>query len=284
ERNFSFWKLKMKVILRKDKCLAAIGERPAEVTDDSKWNEMDGNDVANPHLALADGVLQISSRQVEALVVTRKRSMEPGSSGIHNHGKSKKGKKKNFKCFKCGKLGHFRKDCRGLIVSYPQGMLLALNVLCCEVAVANESRKRFADVCYNDHELNIIGIGSIMVKVHDGTLVLMRGEKVAGNLYRLKGETMKEAEASHRLKFKTSNSRSVYVLELVHSDVWQSLVLSLRGAKYFVSFIDDNSRRCWVYPIKKKSDVFEVFKVYKARVELDSRKKIKCLGTDNGGE
>ncbi|GKF48841.1 gag-pol polyprotein [Tanacetum coccineum] len=88
----------------------------------------------------------------------------------------------------------------------------------------------------------------------------------------------------HRLKFKTSNSRSAYVLELVHSDVWQAPVLSLGGAKYFVSFIDDYSRRCRVYLIKKKSDVFEVFKVYKARVELDSGKKIKCLRTDNGGE
>ncbi|GJR18775.1 hypothetical protein Tco_0967302 [Tanacetum coccineum] len=55
--NFSLWKLKMKAILRKDKCLAAIGERPAEVTDDSKWDEMDENAIANLHLALADGVL-----------------------------------------------------------------------------------------------------------------------------------------------------------------------------------------------------------------------------------
>ncbi|GKB99228.1 gag-pol polyprotein [Tanacetum coccineum] len=59
---------------------------------------------------------------------------------------------------------------------------------------------------------------------------------------------------------------------------------SLGGAKYFVSFINDYSRRYWVYPIKKKSDVFEDFKVYKARVELDSGTKIKCLRTDNGGE
>ncbi|GKD70218.1 gag-pol polyprotein, partial [Tanacetum coccineum] len=35
----------------------AIGERPTEVTDDSKWDEMDGNAIANLHLALADGVL-----------------------------------------------------------------------------------------------------------------------------------------------------------------------------------------------------------------------------------
>nr|GEX23789.1 retrovirus-related Pol polyprotein from transposon TNT 1-94 [Tanacetum cinerariifolium] len=195
----------MKAILRKDKCLAAIGERPAEVTDDSKWDEMDGNAVANLYLALADGVLssleekknylvfddvatailekensrnnredrQTSSRHVEALVVTR------------------------------GRLGYFRKDCWGLNTSYHQGNIASTskdcNALCCEAAVANESMKRFSYVWLfdtgatfhmtarskrfhqykpisgggsvyscNDHELKIIGIGSIMVKMHDG--------------------------------------------------------------------------------------------------------------------
>ncbi|GJU40760.1 hypothetical protein Tco_1193717 [Tanacetum coccineum] len=47
----------MKAILTKDKCLAAIGERPVEVTDDHKWDEVDGNAIANLHLALAHGVL-----------------------------------------------------------------------------------------------------------------------------------------------------------------------------------------------------------------------------------
>ena len=51
-----------------------------------------------------------------------------------------------------------------------------------------------------------------------------------------------------------------------------------------VTFIDDYSRRCLVYPIKKKSDVFLVFKEYKAHAELESGKRIKCLRTDNGGE
>ena len=39
-----------------------------------------------------------------------------------------------------------------------------------------------------------------------------------------------------------------------------------------------------MYPIKKNSDVFPAFKEYKARVELESGKKIKCLRTDNGGK
>ncbi|KAL4337997.1 hypothetical protein AHAS_Ahas12G0166100 [Arachis hypogaea] len=60
--------------------------------------------------------------------------------------------------------------------------------------------------------------------------------------------------------------------------------MSLGGAKYLVSFIDDYSRRLWMYPIKKKSDVFAMFKEFKAKLEIESGKKIKCLRTDNGGE
>ncbi|GJR76858.1 gag-pol polyprotein [Tanacetum coccineum] len=291
---------------------------------------------------------QTCSRQVDALVVMRGRSMEPGSSGSHNHGKSKTRRKKNFKCYKCGKSGHFKKDCWSLNTSNPQGNVASTleddNTLYCEATVANEGRGGSAYSC-NDHELNIIGIGSIMVEIQNKimkimkcALILMREEKVVANLYQMKGEIIEEAEASvashslsyrvevtwhqklghmleqgmkilverkllpgltmislpfyehcviskqHCLKFKTSNSKSVSVLELVYYDVWQAPVQSLGGAKYFVYFIDDHSRRCWVYPIKKKSDVFEVFKVYKARVELDSRNKIKCLRTDNLGE
>ena len=88
----------------------------------------------------------------------------------------------------------------------------------------------------------------------------------------------------HRLTFGRSTARSKHILELIHSDVWESPEMSLGGAKYLVSFIDDYSRRLWVYPIKKKSDVFAMFKDFKAKLELESGKKIKCLRTDNGGE
>ena len=87
----------------------------------------------------------------------------------------------------------------------------------------------------------------------------------------------------HRLKFSRSVTRSKCILDLAHSDICESPDISMGGAKYLVTFIDDYSRRCWVYLIKKKSDVFSVFKQYKAWVELESGKRIKCLRTDNGG-
>ncbi|KAL4337962.1 hypothetical protein AHAS_Ahas12G0162600 [Arachis hypogaea] len=57
--------------------------------------------------------------------------------------------------------------------------------------------------------------------------------------------------------------------------------MSLGGAKYLVLFVDDYSKRLSVYPIKKKSNMLVIFKEFKAKLELESGKKIKCLRTDN---
>lgn len=64
----------------------------------------------------------------------------------------------------------------------------------------------------------------------------------------------------HKLKFSRSNVRSKSILDLIHSDVYELLVISLEGAKYLVTFIDDFSKRCYVYSIKKNLDVFSIFK------------------------
>ena len=57
KNNFSLWKMKINVILRKNNYLAAIRERLTKITNDDKWNEMNGNAIADLHLALIDRVL-----------------------------------------------------------------------------------------------------------------------------------------------------------------------------------------------------------------------------------
>nr|KYP42874.1 Retrovirus-related Pol polyprotein from transposon TNT 1-94 [Cajanus cajan] len=42
------------------------------------------------------------------------------------------------------------------------------------------------------------------------------------------------------------------------------------GKQYFVTFIDDHSRKVWVYFLKHKSEVFEAFKIWKAMVENET--------------
>jgi len=55
--NCSLWKIRMKAILKKYNCLAAIGDRPIEMIDTAKWNEIDGSAITNIYLALVNDVL-----------------------------------------------------------------------------------------------------------------------------------------------------------------------------------------------------------------------------------
>jgi len=52
-----------------------------------------------------------SSNQAEALLVSRGRSTEHGSSGSQRHERSKSRSKKTVKCYNCGRKWHFKKDC-----------------------------------------------------------------------------------------------------------------------------------------------------------------------------
>jgi histone deacetylase 1/2 len=51
-----------------------------------------------------------------------------------------------------------------------------------------------------------------------------------------------------------------------------------------VSFIDDFSKYTWIYLIKKKSDVFDVFQSFMNLVERKFNKKTITMQTDWGGE
>jgi transposase InsO family protein len=59
---------------------------------------------------------------------------------------------------------------------------------------------------------------------------------------------------------------------------------SIRGYVYYVSFIDDYSRKTWIYFLKTKDEVFSKFKEFKALIENLSERKTKILKSDNGGE
>ena len=64
-----------------------------------------------------------------------------------------------------------------------------------------------------------------------------------------------------RVAFSTSQHKTRGLLDLIHTDVWElSPVASIGGARYYVTFIDDFSRKVWIYFLKQKSKVFHKFK------------------------
>ena len=78
-------------------------------------------------------------------------------------------------------------------------------------------------------------------------------------------------------------TRASTPLELIHSDICGPMqTVTKAGNRYFLTFIDDCTRMCWVYFLRYKSEVFSVFKKFKTTVELQSGYKLKKLRSDRG--
>ena len=88
-----------------------------------------------------------------------------------------------------------------------------------------------------------------------------------------------------RVKFGTAIHKTEGILDYIHTDVWgPTKTASLGGKHYFVTFVDDFSRRVWVYTLRSKDEVFETFLIWKKMVENQTGRKIKVLRSDNGTE
>ena len=73
---------------------------------------------------------------------------------------------------------------------------------------------------------------------------------------------------------KTRKENKMDKLELVHIDVWgPTQVSSLGGSHYYVTFIDDATRKVWVYFLRQKFDVFQSFKKWKCLDENETGKR-----------
>lgn len=79
--------------------------------------------------------------------------------------------------------------------------------------------------------------------------------------------------------------RTTDVLELIHTDICGPFPMaSWNGQQYFITFIDDYSRYGYLFLIHEKSQSLDVFKKFKAEVELQLNKRIKSVRSDRGGE
>ncbi|CAL1381478.1 unnamed protein product [Linum trigynum] len=93
------------------------------------------------------------------------------------------------------------------------------------------------------------------------------------------------ARKTHRVAFhRFPPSRRSKVLDLIHTDVCFMRDKTLGCASYYVTFIDDHSRKVWTYALKTKDQVLDVFKQFHAEVERETGLKLKCVRVDNGGE
>ncbi|PKU68330.1 Retrovirus-related Pol polyprotein from transposon TNT 1-94 [Dendrobium catenatum] len=90
---------------------------------------------------------------------------------------------------------------------------------------------------------------------------------------------------SHKLAFNNSKTASSAPFQLIHSDVWGPAPQeSLDGFKYYVLFIDDYTRFCWIYPLFYKHETLTKFKNFCNLILNQFNTKPKLLRSDGGGE
>jgi transposase InsO family protein len=90
---------------------------------------------------------------------------------------------------------------------------------------------------------------------------------------------------SHRVSYKPSLNKCSKPFDLIHSDVWgPAPITSIAGFRWFVLFIDDCTRMTWIYLLKGKYEVIEVFQLFFNMIQNQFGKSIKYFRSDNGGE
>lgn len=90
---------------------------------------------------------------------------------------------------------------------------------------------------------------------------------------------------SCKLPFISTLNLSMFPLEKIHCDLWgPAPVNSCQNFKYYACFVDDFSRYTWLYPLKRKSDLFQCFVRFQKEVENQFDRKIKVFQSDGGGE
>jgi hypothetical protein len=84
--------------------------------------------------------------------------------------------------------------------------------------------------------------------------------------------------------FHEKENRASVILERIHTDMCGPLsVASTTKHKYYVIFVEEFSRKCWIFSMQKKDQTFSKF-CEKVLVEKESGKQVKDLRSDNGGE
>ncbi|GJS87278.1 retrovirus-related pol polyprotein from transposon TNT 1-94 [Tanacetum coccineum] len=98
-----------------------------------------------------------------------------------------------------------------------------------------------------------------------------------------KCETCVEAKLT-RSSFKLVK-RKTEPLDIIYTDIRDLKSLPTKGGnKYFITFIDDCTKYCYVYLFKSKDEAIDKFVLYKIEVENQLGRKIKVVRSDRGGE
>ena len=87
------------------------------------------------------------------------------------------------------------------------------------------------------------------------------------------------------LSFNKSDSISSAPFDLIHSDVWgPSPHNTMGGSRYFVIFIDDYTRFTWLYLMKNRSELPQIYFNFAKMIQTQFSRPIKIFRANNAME
>lgn len=90
---------------------------------------------------------------------------------------------------------------------------------------------------------------------------------------------------NHKLPFTSSSSSVSHSLKLIHYDVWGPTPIPyVSSYKLYLLFVVEYTKYSWLFPLKAKSEVYNIFVNIKSYVENFVGNKIKILRLDSMGE
>jgi hypothetical protein len=87
-----------------------------------------------------------------------------------------------------------------------------------------------------------------------------------------------------RLPFSSSSNRVAKAFDLIHLDLWTSLIVSVSGSMYYLVILDDFTHYLWTFPLKLKFDTFTILSNFFAYVATQFGITVKAIQCDNGRE
>lgn len=187
---------------------------------------------------------------------------------------------KNEKCFVYNKLGDLIATASLVDDMYKLDIWKSPNVL---LADETEHKIESANIAKMDPMLWHRRLGHVNFEKLNNVREAVDGVDFIKQKFEKCVTCIKGKQSRH--SFKNEGTRATKRLEIVHSDICGPISTnSLGGKRYFITFIDDFSRKVFIYFLRTKSEALSKFIDFKTFVEKQTGESLKVLRTDNGGE